>query len=365
MAEDGGRPLFTTVVERLGDLFEPRLCDVYAELFSGVIAAVRPEFRAEELIARYRRVRRVRRCDREPAKVFVLSRITLGADVAVTSVVLCAAKQRFPKAEIYFVGPGKNFELFAGDRRIRHFAFDYPRGGSLEQRLRHWPQIDDADAIVIDPDSRLSQLGLLPVCPEENCFFFESRSFGGNTEESLVSVTSRWVREVVGVENAAAYIAPLTHPDAAPDICVSFGVGENLEKRVPDPFEPDLLAAITSFGRVLVDTGASREERRRAEEAIRISGAGADTWRGPYAPFAEAISRAKLYIGYDSAGQHVAAACGTPLVSVFAGPASERMFQRWKPSGPGPIRIVRADGKDANSVLQETLNAAAALLESE
>ena len=31
IAEDEGRALFSIVVERLGDLFEPRLCDVYAQ----------------------------------------------------------------------------------------------------------------------------------------------------------------------------------------------------------------------------------------------------------------------------------------------------------------------------------------------
>ena len=34
------------VVERLGDLFEPRLCDVYEELFTQVIQRVCPELDA-------------------------------------------------------------------------------------------------------------------------------------------------------------------------------------------------------------------------------------------------------------------------------------------------------------------------------
>ena len=46
----------------------------------------------------------------------MLSRVTLGADVAITSVILDAAKQRFPNANIYFVGPQKSWELFAADR---------------------------------------------------------------------------------------------------------------------------------------------------------------------------------------------------------------------------------------------------------
>ena len=47
---------------------------------------------------------------------------------------------------------------------------------------------------------------------------------------------------------------------------------------------------------------------------------------------------AKQYVGYDSAGQHVAAASGTPLISIFAGYPSERMFQRWRPYRTRPDR---------------------------
>ena len=37
LAEDDGRAFLSVVVERLGDLFEPRLCDVYSRLMSEVI----------------------------------------------------------------------------------------------------------------------------------------------------------------------------------------------------------------------------------------------------------------------------------------------------------------------------------------
>ena len=37
LAVDEGRAFLSIVVERLGDLFEPRLCDVYAELFTQAI----------------------------------------------------------------------------------------------------------------------------------------------------------------------------------------------------------------------------------------------------------------------------------------------------------------------------------------
>ena len=108
----GDRALFRIVVERLADLFEPGLCEVYADLFSEVIARRIPDLHAEHLLARYERVRRPRKFDRDPAvirNVFVLSRVTLGADVAITSSMLDAAEQKFPNAQIYISEIDFNF----------------------------------------------------------------------------------------------------------------------------------------------------------------------------------------------------------------------------------------------------------------
>ncbi len=38
-------------------------------------------------------------------------------------------------------------------------------------------------------------------------------------------------------------------------------------------------------------------------------------------------------MGYDSAGGHVASACGVPLISIAKGFVSERMAARWRPNG--------------------------------
>ena len=71
-------------------------------------------------------------------------------------------------------------------------------------------------------------------------------------------------------------------------------------------------------------------------------------WDGSFAGFAEHIARSRLYVGYDSAGGHVASACGVPLISIFSGFASERMLQRWSPPG---AHILRADGSSAAHAL--------------
>jgi hypothetical protein len=348
VASGGDRALFRIVVERLADLFEPRLCGVYAELFSEVIARRIPGLHAQHLAARYDRIRRPRVLDRDPTtieNVFVLSRVTLGADVAVTSVILDAAKQRFPNAAIWFTGPKKSWELFAGDRRLRHLAIAYGRAGTIDDRLSVWPQLREAvclpHSIVIDPDSRLTQLGLLPICPEEDYYFFESRAYGAEESYVLSTLAELWVAETFGVERARPYIS--TGLEAAEfATTVSFGVGENPAKRIADPFEEELLRRLPRP--ILIDKGAGGEEAERVERAVsKAGGGGIVMWEGSFAGFAAHIQRSQLYVGYDSAGGHVAAACSVPTISIFAGAVSERMFQRWRPSGQGKIEIVRPE----------------------
>ena len=343
----GDAALFRIVVERLGDLFEPNLCRVYADLFSEVIARKIPSLHAEHLAARYDRVRRPRVLDRKPdaiRNVFVLSRVTLGADVAITSVILDAAKERFPNAEIYFVGPPKSWELFAADRRLQHVPIAYGRSGTIDDRLSVWPQLRQTvsvpNSIVIDPDSRLTQLGLLPICPEEDYYFFESRSYGGTSDEPLSRLATRWVAETFGVEDAKPYIRTgLEAPEVA--TAVSFGVGDNPAKRLPEDFEAELLKQLPRP--VLLDKGAGGEEAERAERVASRAGDGISLFDGSFAGFAAHIERSRLYVGYDSAGGHAAAACGVPLISIFAGFASERTFERWRPTGCGKIWIIRPD----------------------
>ena len=362
VGDDCSRDLFRVVAEGLADRFEPALCDTYAALFSEALAAVEPELNAPALLARYGRIRTLRPFqDRVVRTVFVLSRVTLGADVAITSIILHAAKQRFPDARIFLVGSRKSWELFEDDPRIEHLLAAYPRGGSLRERLDGWralrQSLSQPDSITIDPDSRLTQLGLTPVCADEDYYFFESRAYGGDGDESLGTLTRRWVSETFGVERSRAYIAPKRWAGEQPAITVSLGVGENPAKRIGDPFEAELLAALARRGEpVLIDKGAGGEEADRVARAIPRSD-NIRCWEGSFAGFASAIAGSGLYIGYDSAGQHVAAACGVPLVSIFAGFPTARMAARWRPTGPGPIEVVRVDDPNPRQVLEMALQA--------
>lgn len=357
------KALFGVIVERLADLFEPQLCDVYAKLFSHVIWRAMPDLPADQLLLRYRRVRQVRLFPGgEVRRVFVLSRVTLGADIAVTSVALAAAKERFPDAEIAFVGPAKNAEMFAADPRIISIPVVYGRASTLRDRLGAALELqtitDEIGSIVIDPDSRLTQLGLIPICDDARYYFFESRAFGGEFDASLPALTAEWLSSAFDVGRFAPYLAPEKQERIA-DICVSLGVGENGNKRLDDEFEYQVLSALLARGRpILLDRGAGGEETSRVNRLVDRLGSPAllHLHDGSYASFASHITQSRLYVGYDSAGQHVAGAAGVPLVSIFAGHACARMLARWAPVGQRS-RVIVIDESNRYTALERTLAA--------
>lgn len=347
------KEFFAGLVEPLCDAFSPEYCDLYAGMMAELLGG-------GGLRERYERVRRARPWQGpEPETVLVLSRVTLGADAVVTSVVLDGMKRRFPKARVQLVGSRKAWELFAADPRVGWVEAPYARGGGVAERIEaSWAlaeRLPQGNVLVVDPDSRLTQLGLVPVCGEAQYRFFESRSYEAESSMTLGELARLWVKEIFGVD-AVGYVAPEPAGEAGL-VTVSLGVGDNLAKSAGEEFERGLMEGLAARGlRVLADYGAGQEEERRVGRAIE--GLPVETWRGAFAPFAARIMRSRLYVGYDSAGQHVAAVSGVPLVTVFGGYATARTFERWKPFGPGPKAVLQP-GKN---VLEETLSAVDRLL---
>lgn len=361
------RSLFGTLVEGLADRFEPALCDAYANLFPKVIARALPDLGSEALTARYRDIRRVRPPAFEPTDVYVLSRVTLGADIAVTSILMDGARRRFPQARLWFAGPRKAWELFEGSS-WSFLEVPYGRTAMLRDRLGAFEPLrkalDRPGVLVLDPDSRLTQLGILPVCAPEAHHLFESRGFGAESDATLSALAREWLRQTLGVESAEPWFHPkLSHALPGHKVAaVSFGIGENPAKRVDDPFEEWTLRYLLESGwQVLLDTGVpGGEEDRRVRAAVARLGAEGQRialHQGSFASFAAFIAGAGLYVGYDSAGQHVAAALDVPLVSVFGGFSCERMLQRWQPDGLGPKRVIAVRGQSVDELIRQAREA--------
>jgi ADP-heptose:LPS heptosyltransferase len=89
---------------------------------------------------------------------------------------------------------------------------------------------------------------------------------------------------------------------------------------------------------------------------VERSGVQATYWEGSFAGFASIVAGSSLYVGYDSAGQHVAAAAGVPLISVFTGFPVSRMFERWRPVGEH-CHVIRVERPDVGATLEQVRKA--------
>ena len=305
VAEPATRAVFTSLVEPLADSFDPDAVTLYNRAFAQIVQICRRNPAAillderlerfglqseEHLIARADSLRVVSNLAPHRSlapllqRVIVLSRVTLGADVAITSVIIERIKHNFPDAEIVLVGGTKAAQLFGGDPKVSFKEIGYRRAGTTIARLLTWVDLlecvrelthglQPTEYLIVDPDTRLTQLGLLPITgasekpqrvpssghhrvttkPEwSDYLFFPSREYGNATSQSLGELTSAWLDQVFG-ETATTY--PRVSPsdddlDAArwlvkrmkrPIVAINFGVGENQLKRVGGDFEASLV----------------------------------------------------------------------------------------------------------------------------
>ena len=415
---------FYSIVEGLCDDFSPAGVALCNRLLLRLLAAARRlpvladmdrwlsavGFEQEEgLLDRYRRLLAVRPQEREPAVIAVLSRVTIGADVAITSILLQRLRRRYPAAEFLLLGPAHLAQLFGGMAGVRLAVLPFSRRGSIPERLGcpagiHRLLLQEAamaggPLALIDPDSRLSQLGLQPLWPEQWTWYFPSRLLGGE-EEGLARLVNQWCDTMWGEDEFAwpavfpaeryRRFADRLHRRLGrrPLCVVNFGVGGNPAKRIVDPFEEDLIATLTDRwpGVVLYDAGRSPLALERVRAALARAAAagrrvgfvdemGAEEtagsplhrcrlvgFRGAIGALAALLFRAAAFVGYDSCCQHLAAAAGVPGVVVFAGAPHRRFLNRWRPRNRHASLVVvpvddgRRPGGEGPAALQAVAN---------
>ncbi|MBI3894777.1 MAG: hypothetical protein HY313_02485 [Acidobacteria bacterium] len=412
LSQPGQQATFPLLVETLSDSFDPQSCSLYDRAFAQMIhycrqlpasADLNDGLRRfgiqteQDLLERKARLRqqkplRDREAQQKVRKILVLSRVTLGADVAISSVVLEKARRTFPQAERVFLGSSKLHELFGDDQSLRIREVRYQTEGTLLDRLRNWlPLVKIVEKetgglrpeeyLLIDPDSRLLQLGLLPVLQDETrYFFFESRRFGEPGQGPLSQITLRWLNETFGGQDQILPTIHLRQKDreATQALChrlrengsefliaVSFGVGGNPQKRLSDFFEERLISHLLQEGSsVLLDKGFGEEEIERANRLVeKVKAGGYEVvelrapvfnrndcppmprncqmvvWEGGIGAWSALVGASDEYIGYDSAGQHIAAALGVPALDIFTETASPIFRERWRPVGSGIVQV--------------------------
>lgn len=343
LGEDQPADFFRIIIEGLADSFDPGDVAAYEDLMT---AWIPPAPRLQPVIPNH------------VESVYVLSRVTLGADIKITSIVLDALKQRFPGVNIVFVANHKSAELFASDGSISHLEAEYPRSGPVSRRIEFAHdlrrRLKGPNRIVVDPDSRMTQLGLIPVCEAEHYFHFPSRT--ADSAANLMQLMQNWLEKTFGGPGEA-YIEPPRILETAdpPTATVSLGVGENEAKRIGGDFETQLIRRLGgTFRTIWIDRGIGGEEAARVTAAAHASGCidRIRFWEGSFAGFASLISQSAFYAGYDSAGQHAAAASTVPLVSFFAGAPSPRFRDRWSPAGRARIDVIDASSMTPEACLE-------------
>ena len=402
--------LFGIVIESLCDAFDPFQTEIYYRVMTRVISYCRrlPAaqqldrqlkdfgiYRSHDLLDRFEQIKTDPKLfppDGRVHKILVLSRATIGADVAITSVIIRGLAQAFPGKEIVVIGKSKLKEIFGGNPRITIRDVSYSKTGGLLSRLATWPAVlhiieeelaasPPDKTILVDPDSRFSQLGILPLISPQNYFFLDSRSADRlNREMSMAELTNLWFNRLTGEDNiyypqlwlpesyqerAARFYNKLRENGVRRIIAVNFGVGGNPRKKVGRIFEEKLLLTLLEEPDtvVLLDEGFGEEEEGEADSLIQAMGdqgypifpalnereidlemkRGIIGIRGNMGETAALIAKSNEFIGYDSACQHIAAALKIPCLTVFAGSNNPRFIRRWSAYGPGSCYVVQVD----------------------
>jgi hypothetical protein len=118
----------------------------------------------------------------------------------------------FPHTEIVIIGSNKLTGILGGNARIRIRPLAYARRGGLFERFSSWfgtldilaeemPPGSENQTLLIDPDSRISQLGLLPLTNHDNYLLFNSRRCDSSLQSKcMAELANQWMDTVFGTQ---------------------------------------------------------------------------------------------------------------------------------------------------------------------
>ncbi len=402
--------LFGIIVEGLRDEFEELQTDTYNRSICQVISYCRKlpagrefnrclnEFgilKFEDLLERVEKLRaesgNFRKLTRNPKKIMMLSRMSISADVAITSVIIQRLVNRFPSTEIVLIGDERLSELFGANPNIRMAPIVYTQNGGLIDRFSAWHSVLKVvenetsgkldSVLLIDPESRLTQLGVLPLVDDSKYLFFNSRgSQKFPPKLSLSRLANLWMDKILGesefcypmvwlsddlLEKSANFTKSVRRKGCKKIITVNFGVGGNSRKAVGENFEQKLILRLAAEPGTVVflDKGAGADENARAKallkiaarRKIRTSNTSFDSLkdtvlsngiigiRSRLGELASLIAESDEFIGHASSCQHIAVALGIDAYTIFAGSNNPRFIRRWNACGPGKSEIIHVD----------------------
>ena len=324
-------------------------------------------------------------------KLLIISRVTAGADIAITSVMVHRLAKSFPQAEIVLLGPTHLETMFPELDNCRVIPFIYKNDSCLLDKMTSWPPLFEkvqeeqkgcrpGETMLFDPDTRMTQLGLLPLLADDSTCYFPSRAWTprpGNLG-NLSNLTNQWLNTILGENQEEtpylilhneghgynAFCQKLKNRGCNFLIVLNFGVGNDSKKKISGPFEEKLLLKLAREPQtmLILDRGRGSIENARVDHLLSLANRqgintgllheeqiplaeikftnGLLAFTGSLDSLGKMICAADCFIGYDSCGQHLAAATGTPAAIIFAGAPSARFIERWSPVAADIITII-------------------------
>jgi hypothetical protein len=299
--------------------------------------------------------------------------------------------------------------MFENIPNTRCITYIYKNDGTLFEKMTSWPTLltitrqeaqghQPGEVLLFDPDSRLSQLGLLPLIDDASTYVFPSRASQARISDNknLSLLANEWLNTILA-ENKTVYpklsfAAPkLSHYTKFYSalkasgcefvVTINFGVGNNPAKFIAGHFEDALINRLlaTPHTVVVLDTGRGENELKRVKHLLKVFKTknyqtaqvsdiaiesfaqpfnhGLVAFKGPLCALGKMIDATDCFIGYDSCGQHLAAAARTPAVILFAGAPNTRFIHRWAPTNKENLTIpVISDTSRNNTSLQLLLD---------
>lgn len=415
VAAEGTRAVFSDVVQPLADRFDTDSSNAQAAFMAEVVHAPGSPIAGTlrtlgyagpgDLVERYGKLESGEL--EEPVfeenveQAVVLSRVGIKEDFAITSTILQSARFAFRGADIDFVAPKKNAYLFAGPHAFNRRIVSYPQTSPLTYRLLAWKRVrrevqaciqgwPPEERLVVDPDSCMTLHGLLPLADDSCLCFFPSRSYEEGELSRITDLTADWCGRWFfwGDFKARPYVVDntgsrskgfsLAYSLRKKLAGVSFSVRDRESARLGGDFENSLLELLTKHGYWTVLDGG-RDESDAAVVAERVGAfrgttkelavaedgrrnhARLMTCKGTLRDFGGWISRALVYIGYDSAASHVAASMGLRVAYVSVGAPNKTYEARWTPAASDSqfdeVVPISAEGPDDGPAVLERIEA--------
>ncbi|MFM1897683.1 MAG: hypothetical protein RLZZ385_2757 [Pseudomonadota bacterium] len=408
--EPASQALFGIVIERLTDEFEEPRCEDYNRVICRIIDYLLRLPQARGLTNHLRRFglteanQLLERLDAltgsatlpldsamNPKRIVLMSRLSIRADVAITSVICQRVMRRWPEAEIVVLGQGKLRQVMApGSSGLRVRDVHFPRQGTLLERCQAWQRVlDVVDAevaglagneyLILDSGSSLTELGALPVSAAANYRYFSVGAAVADTASlTLVQLANRWLDVILGsdtpchpkvwLEQPVLLLANRyyqNHIKRKRLVTVSLSVNGVSRRSLPLDFETRLvLALLREPGtQVILDMGLAEATRERSDHILGAAHrAGFDVIQEGFesidtiepgfkllglqcniGEIAALIERSDEFIGYDSACLLIAAALGVRTHAIVTGTNNVNYVRRWRASGPNRSDIVFHD----------------------